>query len=278
MDIPDNPHITLAHREHATSKSSAGQGGPMKRRRWGAVVVWILIGIPLAWAGAPALPEPDPELGSIGIAVRAKPPASFGQKMPAVQIFFVRLDDDTDAFGADDVIPSNFSNKKQVYLLNAEPGRYVAVAAGLQGTSAPATVGSSAPAGGGVSTSVSYSVSFDYQAFFSMEMISETEIEVFPNQMAFMGDFLVSTSTKIKKADEAQSHYMRILAPNAVQKGFMARAFSGQAIYTAQLKSAAKDSAGAVEFWTKSRDKVFKKEPIWQEQAQYQLAALEDAP
>ena len=82
--------------------------------------------------------------------------------------------------------------------------------------------------------------------------------------MVFMGDFLVNTGTKMSNADEAQAHYSRLM------KGFLGRVF----LYRANLKSVAKDAGSERAFWTLARDKVFKKEPVWQEQVQRQLEAL----
>ncbi|MFQ5528637.1 MAG: hypothetical protein ACE5GX_20575, partial [Thermoanaerobaculia bacterium] len=226
----------------------------------------------------PSLPEPDPMSGSIGVTVRTRPPAKIGPGLPAVEIFFVKLEDGEEAFGATDLIPSNYSNKKQVYLLNADPGRYVAVAAGLGSTKGPAV---GVPLGGGkvggvdVSFGMSSGTTIDYSAFFSIAMISETETRVVPQEMAFMGEYLVSTSTKMKKADAAQAHYFRLLLPAEAGKKKFARMFSAH-VYTAEIRSVAKDTETERGFWTTARDKVFKNNPRWQARARRQLAALSE--
>ena len=56
-------------------------------------------------------------------------------------------------------------------------------------------------------------------SFFSMAMISDTEVTVIPQEMVFMGDYVVSMNTKMKKrGDEAQAHYYRLLLPGMAEE------------------------------------------------------------
>lgn len=216
------------------------------------VLTSLLLLSTVAEAKGPPLPQPDPERGSIGVTIRAIPPAKMG-KIAAVQVYFVRPAEDGDVLNAEYVIPSNYSKKKQVYFLNAKPGRYVAVAARLS----------------------SRGTGFKYEAFFSMEMLPEMEVTVVPGKLVFMGDFLLETSTKMKEADRAQSHFYRLISPATARKGYMARTFLGKAPYTATLKSVDKGAETEREFWTLAKQKkVFKNEPAWQEFVQKQLEAL----
>jgi hypothetical protein len=208
-----------------------------------------------------ALPPARSELGSIGITVTAL------NGLSAERVYFVRLEDHTDVRRAKSVIYSNYHNGKQVYLLNAKPGRYVAVAARLW--------------------SGDDSVS---EAFFSMEMIPLTEVTVGPGQMVFMGDFLVNLGIRISRADEAQAHYFRLISPNAVRDGLfdvLLYRIGGvepaldrldvvlrEMYYTAKLDSVAKDAESERAFWGQASDKVFRKLPAWQKQVQRRLDAL----
>lgn len=90
-------------------------------------VAWMALFAAAAWAATPPLPAPDPGRGSVAISIRDKAPSACSHSS-AVQVFFVRLDEETDLLKAETVLPSNFSRGKQVFLLNAKPGRYVAVA------------------------------------------------------------------------------------------------------------------------------------------------------
>ena len=235
------------------------------------VLLTVLIIVTYAEAKGPPLPEPDSKRGSIGVTFRLKAPIGMGIKKSAVQIFFVRLEGgDEDAFSAEQVIPSTYSKKKQVYLLNAKPGRYVAVAANL---GSQATAGSMSPVGGGVSVGFQPPV-MKFSAFFSIEMIPQTEVTVVPGEMVFMGDLLAKGSTKMENTDAAQAHYYRMLSPEAADKGYLARTFSGSAVYRAELEGVSKDVATESAFWSQALKKVFKKEPAWIKEVQRQLEAL----
>ncbi len=243
----------------------------LKGRYVPVVLTSFLLLSTVAEAKRLSLPQPDPARGTIGVTIRAIPPAKFG-KISAVQVYFVRATEDEDVFNAEYVIRSSYSNKKQVYLLNAKPGRYFAVAAELKG-------GQSSPFVPGTGSGVSVGISigrFAYQAFFSMKMISKTEVTVVPGKLVFMGDFVVNTSTKMEKADRAQSHYFRMIAPEAASMGggYIARTFSGHATYTATLKSADQGPDSEREFWSLAQEKVFKNEPAWQQFVQKPLKAL----
>ncbi len=211
----------------------------------------LLLLSPFAEAEGAPLPQPDPERGSIGVTIRAIPPVKMG-KIAAVQVYFVRPAEDGDVLNAEYVIPSNYSKKKQVYFLNAKPGRYVAVAARLSGRG----------------------TGFKYEAFFSMEMLPEMEVTVVPGKLVFMGDFLLNTSTKMKEADRAQSHFYRLISPDTARSGYMARTFIGKAPYTATLKSVDRGAEKEREFWSLAKQKIFHEEPLWQAFVQKQLEAL----
>jgi hypothetical protein len=236
------------------------------------------------------LAGPDPLSGSIGVTIHrpkvnralefsTKVLAGGSLEQPAVEVFFVKLKDGNEPFDATDLIVSNYADKSHVYLLNAEPGRYVAVAAGLGTTDGPAIGVTVAGQVGGVPVTfgMTFGVTIRANSFFSMEMISDTEVTVVPQEMAFMGDYVVSMDTKMKKqGDEAQAHYYRLLLPGMAEKSNFARNLGGQSVYRADIESVAKDIATERGFWTKSRDKVFKGNPGWQTQAERQLTVLSE--
>ena len=165
----------------------------MKWMLGSSIAAWFLV-VASGSAHAQRLPPPDPERGTIAVAIEAKPPIKIG-KMPTAQVYFARLDSGVDPFGAIDVLPSSYSSRGQAYLLNAPPGRYVAIAALLEG------VGGNA--------------SFQTMTFLSAATISQTEVAVVPGRISLMGRFLVQTSLKMDQADAAQSHYYRLLSPGS---------------------------------------------------------------
>jgi tetratricopeptide (TPR) repeat protein len=134
------------------------------------------------------LPPADPARGAIGITVWANPSAAGAMggkgRMAAAKVYFIRMDADAEpyavadrvwpnyswkeqeslAYRARNLVESNFSEKGDVYLFNAEPGRYVAVGAILVYDTAGQTVA--------------------FQGLFSTEIVARTEVTVTPGRMA----------------------------------------------------------------------------------------------
>jgi len=134
------------------------------------------------------------------------------------RLYFVRLEDGETVI-QDEVVSSNYFEDGYVYLLNAKPGRYVAVAAAklTQKGHAP---GPMTPVGGGFSVGASYNPGpRESVTFFPAEMIEATLIEVKPGGVAFMGAWVLSTpwSPGIGDgADPAQSHYFRLMKEQGI--------------------------------------------------------------
>ena len=214
------------------------------------LVIPILLVTAIVQAKELPLPEPDAECGAIAATFRGRAP--MGNKAPAVQVYFVRRAADVDIFAAEKVIPANFSRKKQVYLLNAKPGRYVAVGAVLRGGP-----------GGGV-----------FKVFFSKELISQTEVEVTAGTFVFVGDFLIDLKVKMNESDEAQAHYLRLLEPDLARKGYFARTFMGGYLYRGDFVSVERGAATESEFWNLAQDRIFAKEPAWAAIVEEKLESL----
>ena len=155
-------------------------------------------------SGCSSLPVPEPLSGSssgIGIAVKNRAPIRLFGNRPD-RIYFVKLDDGSNATAATRVLPSNYARGKYVYLLNAQPGRYAAVASFRRQVVL------------GAPTS-------KYSVYFSEELIKVTEITVHPAEMSFMGEFVVDTSLGLKKADKTQLHYHGLIGSGDPQGWLM---------------------------------------------------------
>ena len=192
----------------------------------------------LAFAKPLPLEAPDAGRGVIGVKIKVIVPAKTGSNF-ADAVYFVRIMEEADRFGSESLINSNYSKGQHVYLLNAKPGRYVAVGCDID-----------MPGGGRGSV------------VFAKAGIEQTEVEVAAGSVVFMGEIEAQSSTKTSESDEAQTHYLRLIAPKASNKGFMSRAMSGNYTYTASFKSVARDEATA--FWGEATEKHFKNEPAWQ--------------
>ena len=195
---------------------------------------------PVSSAKPLPLEPPDPGRGIIGVKVKVFPPAQTGWGSADI-VYFVRVLQDSDRFGAEGVISSNYVKGGQIYLLNAKPGRYVSVGCKF-------VLGTAGDIG---------------KVAFSKADILQSEVEVTAGGVVFMGAILAESSTNTHEPDQAQAHYLRIIAPAAASKGFMARAFSADYAYTAVFTSIVRDRAVAKAFWNKAIAKHFKNEPAW---------------
>ena len=214
---------------------------------------------PMASATSVPVKAPDPGRGIIGVKIKVIPPVKIGGNF-ADAVYFVRVVADTDPFGAESFIQSNYSMGSNVYLLNAEPGRYVAI--GCKFTNKPAPAGVGMPVAPGFSVGLSIAPG-PGMVVFSKADILQTEVEVRAGAVVFMGEIKAQSSTKTRESDEAQAHYLRMISPAATDQGSMARALSGNLVYTAVFKSIVRGEAAETEFWSEATKEQFKNEPGW---------------
>jgi hypothetical protein len=149
-----------------------------------------LCGVLLSGLTRPS-PHPLDQHGAIGISVQARDRDTGGSDVAATDVYFVRSGDGDDLMSQSVYLRSNHSDGSRVYLLNAKPGRYAAIACISRNT-----------------------------AIFPTRMIRLTEVTVVPGEFAFMGDFLIETSSTWSHAsdnevDDAQLHYRKVVAQNS---------------------------------------------------------------
>ena len=165
-----------------------------------------------------------PERGGIGISVQVRPPNGLAIFNRASQrVYFVRVDGEKGLFAQDQFILSNYSAEGWVYLLDAPPGRYAAVA------------------------SVSSKQGRDDVIVFSKQLIEATVVTVSPGAMAFMGEYLVDTSYSVEHADTAQRHYLKVIRPSAII-GFTATLPTNVMFYRGSALEAKRDQATEMRF------------------------------
>ena len=108
-------------------------------------------------------------------------------------VYFVKLAETDEGLLATKIIPSNYSRGDYVYLINAEPGKYIAIASFFQQSDNT------------------------YNSFFDLNTIQNTMTVVRPGQIAYMGDITVENHLKNiynnieKNGDKAQLHYFNLL-------------------------------------------------------------------
>ena len=139
-----------------------------------AILIWLTVFGLSACAGVPP-PEPlNSQSTAIGISVKLKAPIGLFSRH-AERVYFVRVEKEEDLYASSQVIPSNYVNGDYVYLLNAAPGRYAAVASF-----------NTARTQQGATTT--------YTTFFPEELIRHTQTMVGSGATAFMGDYVLATS------------------------------------------------------------------------------------
>ncbi|UCH10715.1 MAG: hypothetical protein JSU61_02155 [Fidelibacterota bacterium] len=139
-----------------------------------------------------------PQKSIIGITVwtQSKP------RRPGIEneyVYFVRMDDISEPFTQESIIKSNYYRDGQAYLVNAEPGHYAAVASRSYSRS---TYPLSKYQPGKTNTTL-----------FPKELIKEMDIMVAPGSVVFMGSYIINQSPGLRRADEAQLHYAKLVAP-----------------------------------------------------------------
>jgi hypothetical protein len=140
--------------------------------------------------------------------------------LPTYLVYFVRIEKGSDPLSRQVLVPSNYFEDGYVYLLNARPGRYAAVAAvWLDEGGVTKTTTTPVGGGGGFSGSVGHSYTTGPIADVNLlpaDAIQGTLVDVKPGTVAFMGEWRLK-KPYVKKigddddADAAQRHYFRLI-------------------------------------------------------------------
>jgi hypothetical protein len=164
---------------------------------------------------------------------------------------FVRLEgNDRSQYISTQPIASNYNKDGYIYLLNAPPGRYAAVATYRSQAGAP-----SAPTGtdgGGVTVTFNPGDT-DYTTYFSRDLVTATEVTVEPGRIVFMGEFIVDMSTSFKDTDDVQRHYFRLISPGVEDRNEFLGLMSGDYHYTGTLHELTQDEDAHKRFLTATR-------------------------
>jgi hypothetical protein len=145
---------------------------------------------------------------------------TLGSALVTHRVYFVRVEEGDDPLSQEVLIPSNYFEDAYVYLLNARPGHYAAVAVAWLHEGGP-TQTATMPIGGGGGFSGSASYSYTPPPVEDVTLLPEnaiqgTLVEVKPGSVAFMGEWVLSKPW-LKEiggdddADAAQRHYFRLM-------------------------------------------------------------------
>lgn len=211
-----------------------------------------------ACAGVPPPRPLDSQSAAIGISVSLKAPIRLFSRAPD-WIYFVKVEREEDLYTQGQQYRlSNYVEGDHVYLLNAPPGRYVAVAASYR-------------------TQTQKGATKEFTTFFSKELIKLTEVTAAPGTIVFMGKYVVNTSAGLTDADDAQLHYFHLVAPNAligpgVTAGVLSAMFSGEFFYRGMLAEGTRDKKAEDQFLGKAIEDL--REGGWSAMIQQRLDSL----
>jgi len=195
---------------------------------------------PSASAVAVHMAPPDPARGTIGVRVKL---ALRGKMAGATAgaIYFVRVTEDSDPLTAEQLIPANYGKGRNLYLLNAEPGRYVAVGGEFQ--LPPTTMR-------GVT-------------LFSKADIPKTEITVRAGSVAFMGEIDAGSAVKMLELDETQAHFLHLIFATSDKLGAADRTVTVNFAQSSVIRTIERGEAVDTEFWSEATHNHFRNEPAW---------------
>ena len=212
----------------------------MKMQRLGAraVLLAILLG---GCATAQPVPEPSqPQSSGIGIEVKLRAPIGIFSNKPD-SVYFTEIGTEN-ALLQKQIFRSNYAKDGRVYLLNAPPGTYVAVAAFFFKQGAPRA----APQSPGVTLSAG-PLSGGYTTYFSKDIVERTKVTVRESQFAFMGGYVVDQSAGLDGADAVQAHYKDVVAPRATTNTIL-MGLSGDIHYRGALNESMNDEQARSQF------------------------------
>jgi len=142
-------------------------------------------------AACKSAPVPEPSSADtcvVAVAVRTNPDRDVHRARPQA-VYFVRCEGDVDVTRLPEVIRSDYYADGVYALLNAAPGRYAVVGCYARGNGR------------------------EWNAYFAATLIRASEKEAAPGQAVVLGSFDVDLRSISTSGDEAQEHYLQVIAP-----------------------------------------------------------------
>lgn len=165
---------------------------------------------------SPQVPPPF-EPDSAGLVMSLKVRVSGVATYRADIVYFVKSCPDSNERCDDSLLTSNYSKDGRIYLLNAEPGEYRAVAAAFE--------------------SGLFGDNSLYFTYFPSSLVNDSATQVHPRHLAFAGSYLVAASLGVcpENAESDQLKYAELIEPGTPKCGFfktlMHRLGSGDYIF-----------------------------------------------
>lgn len=173
--------------------------------------MWCVVALSLGCASPPPAPM-SPATGGVGIHVATRLPLGLWPE-PQGQVLFLRLPDiDDPTYTSGTVYVSNYAKGDYVYLLNARPGRYVAVACWRE-QSNRVIDGVPVYSAGDMGKALGEELGpTRFTTYLPRPTIQSSETLVEPGCVAFMGWYELDNLLGLDGADETQTFYHGQLA------------------------------------------------------------------
>jgi len=202
------------------------------------IIVTLVTLTPPLTAKLERLEAPDPGRGTIGVRISAQ----FGKAREfADTVYFARVGEGAQAQGAPVLVASNFGKARNVYLLNARPGRYVVAAAEIA-RSMPTT---------------------RTVMVFSKDDSAQTVVEVKAGTVVFVGEITAVTSMKSRELDETQARTLNAVMTTSAMLGVVDLPLGADFAYPGTIKSVDRGDELELDFWSSATHNHFRGEAEW---------------
>lgn len=213
------------------------------------------------------LPEPmNAEAGAVAIALdmtESGPVPLPGITLPKPHVrpktvLFVRMEPGEDVKDVSTkrvVIASTFVQGEYAYLLNALPGRYVAVAALYKEETGPTTAKM-----GSKESRLEIELSdgkVRHRNYFSRAMVEQSATLVEPGCFAFMGNYAADQSARWGEGDDVQEHFMHVVEGKDVNRSGWLQDLSSEGLsHRLTLRNADRDARTRSEFCEEAKERL----------------------
>ena len=195
-------------------------------------------------------PVPPPQAAdsaAIGINIKISPPLPLPPFPNPHDVYFIKLaPGSSDPTANGKIVASNFFWNNRAYLLNAEPGEYVAIAISFSMKGGKSRV-SSTKVSSTKRVTVSVKANINGLILFPQSMIDTSRVRVGSRSIAYMGNLVVDLPSfpGVGSGDAAQQYFAKSIQARHHYKGVQNSAENSEALKSAFMSAARDDLKGS---------------------------------
>lgn len=209
--------------------------------------VLALILLAVAGCAKPPKPESNPiddRASAVGIHLKIRGPLRFISAPDPDVVVFARVEDGVAIEDTSELYGSTYTHDGRAYLMNVEPGTYVAVAAF-------ATVTSTRPVDPGEPQGEMITETMTHRNYFSCDLVERTRVVVEPGEFVFMGSMVTNESMTFGDGDDCQRHVKSLVEED---RSGLAKFFAGEMSRRLDLHEEDATPSARKEFLAKTRE------------------------